>query len=331
MSFSSLNTLYRKLTLHTLKVGNYHNIGDGYQARERICHFDVHSVLCAHYFPRQGAILTSRKLRSFMWYFPLLPLQAYYINRVRQLSSKTWIGVVGWVMVAIDGGLSLAVSYESFLDVPREPDNFEVQRKWGWLITASLGLSAALDALIAAAMVYYLKRFSDMTMKRYVDFSQSLMFHLRGSVFFCSFFPVFVVSMYWHLFWCYSTAELLNGLLIWTIGTLNRFRCTSHVLWRRLLCCRDGIIDQLCVGNCSCICMPSSFPNWIWWNLTCILNCSFIPWSSTVCWRTTTCPLPDIDKSALDIWFAVFLPLAKCELLLFMHTTSHWFFSPPPI
>lgn len=74
-------------------------------------------------------------------------------------------------MVAIDGGLSLAVSYESFLDVPREPDNFEVQRKWGWLITASLGLSAALDALIAGAMVYYLKRFSDMTMKRYVDFS----------------------------------------------------------------------------------------------------------------------------------------------------------------
>ncbi|KAE9391728.1 hypothetical protein BT96DRAFT_299202 [Gymnopus androsaceus JB14] len=108
-------------------------------------------------------------------------VKVYYINRVRQLSTKTWPAVIGWLLAAIDAGLALAVSYEAFLDVPREPNNFNLEREWGWLISASLSTGAAMDFLIAAAMVYYLRRFSGMTMKH--------------------------------------SADLLNRLLIWTIET----------------------------------------------------------------------------------------------------------------
>ncbi|KAJ4496435.1 hypothetical protein C8R41DRAFT_826443 [Lentinula lateritia] len=111
--------------------------------------------------------------------------QAYYIDRVRRLSSKWWLAIIGWLLTVINFGASLMVTYETFRDVPREPNNFELQREWGWLITLNLGLDALVDVFIAAALVYQLRQLS---------------------------MPVHASPMK-------NSAKMLNELLLWTIET----------------------------------------------------------------------------------------------------------------
>ncbi|KAJ4468899.1 hypothetical protein J3R30DRAFT_3714403 [Lentinula aciculospora] len=128
-------------------------------------------------------------------------VKAYYINSIRVLSSKLWLSILGWILTVIDFGTSLVVSYEAFMDVPREPNNFSFEREWRWLITSGLALGALVDVLIAAAMVYHLRQLSpmlDLQMKRY-----------EKSTLFISAALMIPVD---------SAAKMLNRLLIWTIG-----------------------------------------------------------------------------------------------------------------
>ncbi|KAJ3921286.1 hypothetical protein F5877DRAFT_65043 [Lentinula edodes] len=102
--------------------------------------------------------------QSLIWssnqdaFLTTLAVKAYYIDRVRRLSSKWWLAIIGWLLTVINFGASLMVTYETFRDVPREPNNFELQREWGWLITLNLGLDALADVFIAAALVYQLRQ-----------------------------------------------------------------------------------------------------------------------------------------------------------------------------
>ncbi|KAJ4465624.1 hypothetical protein C8J55DRAFT_566103 [Lentinula edodes] len=115
-------------------------------------------------------------------------VKAYYIDRVRRLSSKWWLAIIGWLLTVISFGASLMVTYETYRDVPREPNNFELQREWGWLITLNLGLDALADVFIAAALVYQLRQLA---------------------------MPVHASPMKKYR----NSAKMLNELLLWTIET----------------------------------------------------------------------------------------------------------------
>lgn len=107
------------------------------------------------------------------------------------------------------------VTYETFRDVPREPNNFELQREWGWLITLNLGLDALVDVFIAAALVYQLRQLSmpvhASPMKKYRKFALSIKLIIIS----------FVVS----------SAKMLNELLLWTIG-MWCFPRFIYLFWR---------------------------------------------------------------------------------------------------
>ncbi|KIK55027.1 hypothetical protein GYMLUDRAFT_48227 [Collybiopsis luxurians FD-317 M1] len=105
-------------------------------------------------------------------------VKAYNINRIRHLTSKKRLAIIGWFLTALDFASSLMVTYETFRDISREPDDFTLQRRWGWLITTSLALEAGVDVFITVVMAYYLKKVVVMarahSMKRSVDLVNSL-------------------------------------------------------------------------------------------------------------------------------------------------------------
>jgi hypothetical protein len=55
---------------------------------------------------------------------------------------------------------SFSIAVESYLDIPNQPDGLKLLDRIGWLITGTFSVGAALDTLIAASMVYYLKKWS---------------------------------------------------------------------------------------------------------------------------------------------------------------------------
>ncbi|KAF5389750.1 hypothetical protein D9757_006038 [Collybiopsis confluens] len=111
-------------------------------------------------------------------------VKGYYINRIRILTAKNWLAITGWFITSLDFAASVFGAVEAFLEVRNEVDQSD-QKEWAWLITTSLALGAAVDVFIAAAMVYQLRQF-------------------RGNA--------RANSMK-------GTAELVNGLIIWTIET----------------------------------------------------------------------------------------------------------------
>ncbi|KAJ3734569.1 hypothetical protein DFJ43DRAFT_134232 [Lentinula guzmanii] len=131
--------------------------------------------------PGNGYLIVACTLYSAIITFLV---KIYYIKRIRILSSKLWLAIVGWLLSGIDLCASLMVSYVALRDVPHEPNNFDVQREWGWLITSSFSLGALVDVFITAALVYHL----------YVPL------------------PAFPMKSG-------SSAKLVKELLIWTIET----------------------------------------------------------------------------------------------------------------
>lgn len=114
-------------------------------------------------------------------------VQTFYITRLRHLSSNLLVGIIGWFLTASHLGLGLWVGVESWLDVQRQPNAFEFQLNWGWLVTSALGLGALIDVFIAATMSFYLKKSSN--------------------------------SLGTHGMKMKKTSELIQDLLIWTIET----------------------------------------------------------------------------------------------------------------
>ncbi|KAJ3980388.1 hypothetical protein F5890DRAFT_1588878 [Lentinula detonsa] len=131
--------------------------------------------------PGNGYLIVACTLYSAIITFLV---KIYYIKRIRILSSKLWLAIVGWLLSGIELCASLMVSYVALRDVPHEPNNFEVQREWGWLITSSFSLAALVDVFITAALVYHL-------------FVPLPAFPMKSG----------------------SSAKLLKELLIWTIET----------------------------------------------------------------------------------------------------------------
>ncbi|KAJ3998098.1 hypothetical protein F5050DRAFT_1295252 [Lentinula boryana] len=147
--------------------------------------------------PGNGYVIVACTLYSAVMTFLV---KIYYIKRIRILSSKLWLAIVGWLLSGIDFCAALMVSYVALRDVPHEPDNFELQREWGWLIISCFSLGALVDVFITAALVYHL--FTPL--------------------------PAFPVKGYWRIASIYralclylsgSSAKLLKELLIWTIET----------------------------------------------------------------------------------------------------------------
>ncbi|KAJ3793673.1 hypothetical protein GGU11DRAFT_849130 [Lentinula aff. detonsa] len=130
--------------------------------------------------PGNGYLIVACTLYSAIITFLV---KIYYIKRIRILSSKLWLAIVGWLLSGIELCASLMVSYVALRDVPHEPNNFEVQREWGWLITSSFSLAALVDVFITAALVYHL-------------FVPLPAFPMKSG----------------------SSAKLVKELLIWTIG-----------------------------------------------------------------------------------------------------------------
>ncbi|KAF7332926.1 hypothetical protein MVEN_02398500 [Mycena venus] len=85
-------------------------------------------------------------------------VQAYYIYRVHRFAKKRWISVFLFTLCLFRFGGGIALSVESFMNLPHEPDYFSLQNRFGWLLTTILSLSAAVDVFIAASLCVYVHR-----------------------------------------------------------------------------------------------------------------------------------------------------------------------------
>ncbi|KAJ7617898.1 hypothetical protein FB45DRAFT_932905 [Roridomyces roridus] len=85
-------------------------------------------------------------------------VQSFFAYRIRILSGRLLLPIFCWLLVLLRliGGVSMAV--EGFLDVPQEPNYFDLEDNYGWLITSALNVGAALDLVITASMCVYLRR-----------------------------------------------------------------------------------------------------------------------------------------------------------------------------
>ncbi|KAJ6596145.1 hypothetical protein DFH09DRAFT_1305052 [Mycena vulgaris] len=85
-------------------------------------------------------------------------VQGFFIYRIRLLSGRLCLSLVCWglCLLRFIGGMAVAV--EGFLNIPREPDYFQLQDTYGWLITSSLNVGVVLDLLITASLCYYIRQ-----------------------------------------------------------------------------------------------------------------------------------------------------------------------------
>ncbi|KAJ7747440.1 hypothetical protein DFH07DRAFT_577665 [Mycena maculata] len=85
-------------------------------------------------------------------------VQGFFAYRIRLLSGRKHISLVCWGLcfVRFLGGMAMAA--ESFLDVPREPDYFQLQDHYGWLITSALNVGVVLDLIITVSLCFYIRQ-----------------------------------------------------------------------------------------------------------------------------------------------------------------------------
>ncbi|KAE9408675.1 hypothetical protein BT96DRAFT_932456 [Gymnopus androsaceus JB14] len=121
-----------------------------------------------------------------------ISVQAYYFHRIRQLSGKIWISLVGWGVTIVCFGAGIFLCYKSFTI-----GAFAWQSTWGWLIKASFASIASIDIFITGLLVFYLKRVS-------TPLNEA---------------PVME-----------SSVELINRLIIWTVETGMLTSITSIVV-----------------------------------------------------------------------------------------------------
>src|ERR1700761_6247173 len=84
--------------------------------------------------------------------------QAFFAYRIRLLSGRIHISVVCWTLCILRFIGGMGVAAVTFLDVPREPDGFQVQAQYGWLITLTLNVGVVVDVLITAALCFYIRQ-----------------------------------------------------------------------------------------------------------------------------------------------------------------------------
>ncbi|KAJ6596146.1 hypothetical protein DFH09DRAFT_127888 [Mycena vulgaris] len=104
-------------------------------------------------------------------------VQAYFIHRVYRFSGNGWIcALIGTLcLLRFVGGVALSV--ESFLNLPHEPDYFSPQIRLGWLLTATFSIGASVDLFVAASLCVYVHRWkSAPTMKTTSQLIHRIMF-----------------------------------------------------------------------------------------------------------------------------------------------------------
>jgi len=85
-------------------------------------------------------------------------VQGFFAYRIRLLSGRLHISVVCWGLCFLRfiGGMVMAA--EAFVDIPREPDYFQLQDHYGWLITSALNVGVVVDILISASLCFYIRQ-----------------------------------------------------------------------------------------------------------------------------------------------------------------------------
>ncbi|KAJ6521712.1 hypothetical protein B0H10DRAFT_402084 [Mycena sp. CBHHK59/15] len=131
-----------------------------------LCH-TVAASKAIYYFTVDLAGIPELKKAANTYSLSLLPVfetlitalvQGFFAYRIHLLSGRISIPVVCWVLCVARFIGGMAVAAEGFLDIPREPDYFQLQDHYGWLIIASLNVGAVLDVLISASLCFYIRR-----------------------------------------------------------------------------------------------------------------------------------------------------------------------------
>jgi len=84
-------------------------------------------------------------------------VQGFFCHRVYRLSQKLPLTIICVILSILRFIGGIALSVESLLDVPKTP-NGDFVYTFSWLITAALAVGAAADVVIAASLVYYLRK-----------------------------------------------------------------------------------------------------------------------------------------------------------------------------
>ncbi|KAF8148434.1 hypothetical protein B0H34DRAFT_802967 [Crassisporium funariophilum] len=81
-------------------------------------------------------------------------VQGFFAERVRILSKKRLIPIICWLLVTIQYAMHIAAAAEAF----KMTSLAQYEKEWKWLLTCVLGIGAAVDLTIAAALCYYLRQ-----------------------------------------------------------------------------------------------------------------------------------------------------------------------------
>jgi len=85
-------------------------------------------------------------------------VQAFFAYRIRLLSGRLHISLVYWGLCLLRFISGMALAAEAFLDIPREPDYFQLQDNYGWLITAALNVGVVVDLIICVSLCFYIRQ-----------------------------------------------------------------------------------------------------------------------------------------------------------------------------
>lgn len=85
-------------------------------------------------------------------------VQAYFIERVHRFSKNAWLCALVALLCVLRLISGVALSVESFLNLEHEPDYFSLQKRLGWLLTATFTLAASVDVSVAVALCVYVHR-----------------------------------------------------------------------------------------------------------------------------------------------------------------------------
>ncbi|PPQ75272.1 hypothetical protein CVT26_014786 [Gymnopilus dilepis] len=85
-------------------------------------------------------------------------VQCFFSHRIYRLSGKPPISLACFGLALLRFLAAMAMSVECVLDVHRTPNWVVFIARFNWLITSALALGVATDLLIAASMLFYLRK-----------------------------------------------------------------------------------------------------------------------------------------------------------------------------
>ncbi|PPQ90585.1 hypothetical protein CVT25_006105 [Psilocybe cyanescens] len=85
-------------------------------------------------------------------------VQSFFSHRIYRLSGNLAISFACFALTVLRFLGGIAMSAESIIDVHRTPNWVVFITKYNWLVTSALALGGATDILIAASMLFYLRK-----------------------------------------------------------------------------------------------------------------------------------------------------------------------------